>query len=151
MLQITLLFPILLSIILGGLIGFERERYGKEAGIRTHALITLGATLFTLVSYRFDWGPSSDPSRIAAQVVIGIGFLGAGLLMQNKQHITNVTTAAGIWVCAALGMMIGVGWYFLSVITTLLVVLLLILSKMSHGLADISYDSKPTKRRGEKK
>jgi putative Mg2+ transporter-C (MgtC) family protein len=135
-LQIGFLLPVFLAIFLGGLIGFERERLGKVAGMRTHALVTLGSTLFTIVSYVFSWGGNADGSRIASQIVVGIGFLGAGLLIQTKERVANVTTAAGLWVCAALGMVIGIGWYILAILITVVIVILLQVFRESHEFVE---------------
>jgi putative Mg2+ transporter-C (MgtC) family protein len=108
-----------LAAVLGGAIGFERELREREAGLRTHLLVSVGAALFTLVSaYAWtDWRFSTeeglvfDPTRIAAQIVTGIGFLGAGAIMRQGLNIRGLTTAAGLWVVAAIGMAVGAGYY----------------------------------------
>ncbi|MDN4615773.1 MgtC/SapB family protein [Leifsonia sp. F6_8S_P_1B] len=114
---------LLLAFILTGLIGIERERRLKSAGLRTHILVGLGAALFTLVSaYGFTalgLGPT-DPSRIAAQVVTGIGFVGAGVIFVNRGNVVGLTTAASIWVTAAVGMACGAGLPVLAVAGTVL-------------------------------
>lgn len=102
-----------LSILLGFLIGAERESRGKDAGISTHTLVIAGAMLFTYLSALVD--PAST-SRIAAQVVTGIGFLGAGLIIKDGGSVKNLTTAASLWVAAAVGMAIGFGFYAIAVI-----------------------------------
>lgn len=119
---------ILLSIFCGSLIGFERELKDKPAGMRTYMLISLGATLFTLVGISFaEQGiGTSDPMRVSAQVVTGVGFLGAGTIMFARGHITGLTSAAAIWLSAAVGMAIGVDYLIFSVVVTLLAVVSLI-------------------------
>ncbi len=102
-------------MLLGGIIGFEREIAGKPAGLRTNILICLGATLLMDMSIRIGLTPQGtrigDPARIAAQVVSGVGFLGAGTIMQSRGVVTGLTSAATIWVVAAIGMTIGAGYY----------------------------------------
>ncbi len=118
-----------LAAVLGGAIGFERELREREAGLRTHLLVSVGAALFTLVSaYAWsDWAFSTeeglvfDPTRIAAQVVTGIGFLGAGAIIREGLSVRGLTTAATLWVVAAIGMATGAGYYAAAVITTVLV------------------------------
>jgi putative Mg2+ transporter-C (MgtC) family protein len=118
-----------LAAILGGAIGFERELREREAGLRTHLLVSVGAALFTMVSaYAWtDWRFSTeeglvfDPTRVAAQVVTGIGFLGAGAIIRQGLSVKGLTTAATLWVVAAIGMASGAGYYVAAVITTVLV------------------------------
>ena len=114
---------ITLAAILGGIIGIEREWRGRPAGFRTNILISLGSCLFTVLSIRgFPLNDSSaqDSARIAAQIVSGIGFLGAGALLQTRNKTKGMTTAATIWLVAAIGMAVGTSNYFLAVFTTLL-------------------------------
>lgn len=106
-----------LSFLLGVAVGLEREISDKPAGLRTNVLICLGSTLFTLVSLKMT-GPMTDPTRIAAQVVSGIGFLGAGAIMREGEHVTGLTTAATIFVVAAIGMAVGFGYGGLAAICT---------------------------------
>jgi putative Mg2+ transporter-C (MgtC) family protein len=101
---------ITMGIILGGIIGFDREQKLKSAGIKTHILICLGATLYTAISLLNDNGSVLDPNRVSAQVVSGIGFLGAGAIIRDKGGIYGLTTAATIWIVAAVGVAIGVGY-----------------------------------------
>lgn len=119
----------LLATILGGLIGFERRVGHKEAGVRTHALVTVGSTLFTAISIHALTGypgfDAVDISRIMAQVIVGVGFLGAGLIVFTGKRVANLTTAAGIWICAGIGMAVGVGWYIVASAGTVIVLLLL--------------------------
>jgi putative Mg2+ transporter-C (MgtC) family protein len=122
-----------LAAILGGAIGVERELRDREAGIRTHLLVSLGSALFTLVSaYGFheflasgDVVIRADPTRIAAQIVTGIGFLGAGAIIREGLSVRGLTTAATLWVVAAIGMACGAGWYWPALMTTLLTILAL--------------------------
>ena len=112
-----------LALLLGGAIGIEREYRAKEAGFRTHFLVALGSALFCLVSqfgFRVDL---KDSSRVAAQVVSGIGFLGAGTIIFQKNVVRGLTTAAGLWVTAAIGLACGTGMYLAAVLTTAMVLL----------------------------
>ncbi|MBI4423779.1 MAG: MgtC/SapB family protein [Elusimicrobia bacterium] len=109
---------LLLSFTLGMVVGLEREISDKPAGLRTNVLICLGSTLFTLVSAKMS-GPMTDPTRIAAQVVSGIGFLGAGAIMREGEHVTGLTTAATIFVVAAIGMAVGFGFSSLAAVCTI--------------------------------
>ena len=113
---------LVLALALGFAIGFERKMRFKEAGPRTHTIVCIGSCLFTLLSiYAF---PSSDPARIAAQIVPGIGFIGAGMIFYHKETVHGLTTAAGMWATAAIGMAMGAGWYFISIIATVLIILI---------------------------
>ena len=126
--NMEMIMRLILAMVLGGLVGWEREIYHKPAGFRTHILVCLGACLFTVISFTFPSGPgfnSLDPSRIAAGIVVGIGFLGAGAIMHEQGSIKGLTTAASIWVVAAVGMAAGSGFYLGAIITTGLVVLVL--------------------------
>ena len=107
-----------LAALLGSILGFQRERWGKPAGPRTYALVTAGSTLFTILSIH-AFG-ASDPAKIAANIVVGIGFLGAGLIFQRNEHIDNITTAAGLWMTAAIGIAIGVEYYVLGILAAIL-------------------------------
>ena len=125
------IFRVFVAALLGGVIGFEREYRAKEAGLRTHFLVAMGSALFMILSqYGFEsqLGMSSislDPSRIASQVVTGIGFIGAGTIIFQKHVIKGLTTAAGLWVTSAIGLTCGSGMYLLAVTATLLVLLCL--------------------------
>lgn len=110
---------IALAILLGAAIGLERELSGKSAGLRTNMLICLGAAVFTLISRRLTGGvPVDSVSRIAAQVVTGVGFLGAGAIIQDRGGVHGLTTAATIWLVASIGMACGAGFYTLAAIST---------------------------------
>lgn len=111
---------LIVAMVLGGIIGLERDYRAKDAGFRTHFLVAVGSALFTLLSmYGFAEGVR-DTSRVAAQIVSGIGFLGAGLIVFQKNVVHGLTTAAGLWVTAAVGMACGTGQYYLAVFVTML-------------------------------
>ena len=114
-----LIARLVISGVLGGLVGAEREYRAKEAGIRTHLLVAIGAALMMIIS-RWGFDGQGDPSRVAAQIVSGIGFIGAGAIMVNRRAIHGLTTAAGIWVAAGIGMAIASGMYVVGVAATIL-------------------------------
>ena len=117
------LLRIFISIVLGFIIGYERKLRYKEAGIRTHAIVAAGSCLIMIVSkYGFKDVEGADGSRIAAQIVSGIGFIGAGMILYKRQALHGLTTAAGIWTTAGIGMAVGSGMYILSVGTTVIIV-----------------------------
>ncbi len=116
-------YKLILAIVLGGLIGAEREFRDKSAGFRTIIFICLGATIFTILSIRL--GSQVDPARIAASIVTGVGFLGAGTILRSSGRIRGLTTASTIWLAAALGMAIGAGEYTLALLATLVILLVL--------------------------
>jgi putative Mg2+ transporter-C (MgtC) family protein len=109
---------LLLAAALGAALGFERELWQKSAGLRTNILIAVGSALFTMMSIELAGGPGADPTRIAAQIVTGIGFLGAGAIMRTGVGVQGLTTAATVWVNAAVGVAAGGGKYHLAVIGT---------------------------------
>ncbi len=116
------------ATLLGMLIGFERERRGKPAGLRTYTLVTLGSALFTILSLHgaaVAHANAYDPSRIASQVVVGIGFIGAGLIFFKEDSIYGLTTAAGLWASAAVGMTVGFGFYAVAIYAAVVVLLIL--------------------------
>ena len=115
---------LLVASALGALIGYERERVGKPAGVRTHGMVALGSALFTVVSL-YGFGGASDPGRVAAQVVTGIGFIGAGAILHEAGSVQGLTTAASLWVTAAIGLAVGVGMFVMSLETSILVFFLL--------------------------
>ncbi len=133
-----LLVKVFFAILCGGIIGIERERRGKPAGLRTNILICLGSMLYMLISELISvkvLDVTADPTRIAAQVVTGIGFIGAGTIIQSRGTITGLTTAAVIWTVAAIGLCIGVGFPLVALLFTLLVLLVLsVLSKYEHKI-----------------
>lgn len=119
-----LLVRLTFAVFLGLLVGAERSRVGKRAGMRTYALVSLGAALFVIiagvVSYKYVETFVFDPLRVASQIVVGIGFLGAGMIFVNKDVVNGLTTAAGIWVTAAIGVASGYGFYTLATYVTFL-------------------------------
>lgn len=123
-LRLELLLQVVLATVLGGAIGMERELSGKPAGLRTNILICVGATLFTVLSLKLS-GVRGDPARVAAQILPGVGFIGAGTILHARGSITGLTSAATIWVVAAIGMALGAGAYTEAVGTTLIVMLIL--------------------------
>ena len=119
-LHVWMLIRLLVAVLLGGLVGYERERQGKPAGLRTHAMVALGAALFTVVSL-YGFGETADTSRVAAMIVSGIGFLGAGAILHERGSVQGLTTAASLWVTAAIGIAVGVGMMLMSLATAALV------------------------------
>ncbi|WP_054957394.1 MgtC/SapB family protein [Paenibacillus dakarensis] len=130
--NLNILLRLLLSMLLGGLIGWERERSNHAAGLRTHILVCLGSTLIMLLSiYGFsdfvaEVNVRVDPARLATAVITGIGFLGAGTILFTGKSITGLTTAASIWVVGAVGLAIGAGFYFPAIVSTLLILMNLV-------------------------
>ena len=114
-----MLARLVVALLLGALVGYERERAAKPAGIRTHSMVSLGAALFTIVSI-YGFGGKGDPGRVAAQIVTGVGFLGAGLILHLRGNVQGLTTATSLWVTAAIGMAAGVGMILMAVGTALM-------------------------------
>ena len=134
------IYKMILSMVLGALVGYERKRKGQTAGVRTFSLIAMGATLAMVLSIyvpqEYLGLKNGDPGRMAAQVVTGIGFLGAGAIIQMKGSVRGLTTAAGIWMIAAIGMAVGVGMYWTALIATLLILFILVqLEKFEHRIS----------------
>ena len=125
--DLELIKRLCLSAALGAVLGFEREWRQKYAGLRTNILIALGSTLFTLMSIDLSASSGGDATRVAAQIVTGIGFLGAGAIMRTGSDIRGLTTAAMIWVNAAIGVAVGGGEYHLALIATGVTLLVLVL------------------------
>jgi len=124
-----MILRLLLATALGTIIGYQRERAKKPAGLRTHVLICLGAALFTVVSI-YGFGVASDPARVAAGVVVGIGFIGAGVILHREGEIVaGLTTAATIWAVAGIGLAAGAGLYLISVVATVLVLAVLLIPR----------------------
>lgn len=119
----TILIRLVLAVVLGGIIGFERGRAGRPAGLRTHILVCLGATLAIMTNqYVFQEFGVSDPTRMAAQVISGIGFLGAGTIIVTGRHqVKGLTTAAGLWASACMGLAIGIGFYKAAIVACILI------------------------------
>ena len=124
------IIQLLLAIALGGVIGFEREIKHRPAGLRTHMLVSLGAAIFTIISVSF----STDQARIAAAIVTGIGFLGAGSIISTRGHMHGVTTAATLWIVASIGLCVGVGQYWIAIIGTILVFVILQIKKVEEKI-----------------
>ena len=126
-LQLELGLRLAAGLVLGAVIGFERELHRQPAGFRTHSLVALGAALFTVVSAYGFVGPTVDPTRIAAQIVSGIGFIGAGTILQHRGSVRGLTTAASLWAVAAIGTAAGAGLLVMAVVGTLLILIVLAL------------------------
>jgi putative Mg2+ transporter-C (MgtC) family protein len=119
---LELLVRLAVSAILGAVVGFEREVTHKPAGLRTHMLVSLGAALFTILSVEYF---QLDPARVAAGIVTGIGFIGAGSIIATRGHVYGVTTAASLWAVAAIGLAAGLGAYLIAIVATIFVFLIL--------------------------
>ena len=117
---------IILAVVFGAAIGLEREVGGKSAGLRTNVLICLGAAVFTIISKEMGAGHINSVTRIAAGVVTGVGFLGAGAIIQDRGGVHGLTTAATIWLVASIGMACGAGFYAIAVISTFVAIVILI-------------------------
>ena len=128
--ELEMVLRLLLAVALAAAIGYQRERANKPAGLRTHILIALGAALFTIVSI-YGFGDKSDPSRVAAGVVAGIGFLGAGVIFRAMRGDVpmGLTTAASVWVTAAIAVAAGTGLYLVSAVVAVVVILVLVIPK----------------------
>lgn len=127
MTDLELVERLCLAAALGGVLGFEREWRQKYAGLRTNILIAIGAALFTVMSIDLAASSGGDPTRVAAQIVTGIGFLGAGAIMRTGEGIRGLTTAAMIWVNAAIGVAVGGGEYHVAIIATIVTLVVLVL------------------------
>lgn len=136
--ELTILARLLIAALLGGLVGMEREVHGRPAGFRTHLLVTVGACLMSVVSEHYYLKYASldhisavrfDPSRVAAQIVTGIGFLGAGVILKEGLAVRGLTTAACLWVAAGIGMAVGCGLYLPAVAVTIISLVTLLLLK----------------------
>ena len=137
----TDLIRIVLAVVLGAAVGMEREISGKAAGLRTNVLICLGAAVFTIISKQMAGAQQDSITRIAAGIVTGVGFLGAGAIIRERASVLGLTTAATIWLVASIGMACGAGAYFLAVATTLIAIIVLM------GLGRVE---KPLQRYGKK-
>ena len=129
---------LVLAAMLGGFIGFEREIHGRAAGLRTHTLVCLGSALIMLTSIKMSeiYGLAAcDPARIAAGVVTGIGFLGAGTIMRSRASVRGLTTAASLWGAAAIGLAVGTGFYSGAAITSgLILIVLMVFARLEHNI-----------------
>ena len=126
--ELEMILRLLLATALGAAIGYQRERAGKVAGLRTHTLICVGAALFTIASL-YGFGAATDPARVAAGVVVGIGFLGGGVIIRRAEEgiVAGLTTAATIWAVAGIGLVAGSGLYLVSAVTTAIILIILFL------------------------
>lgn len=131
--QLELALRLTIALALGAVIGFEREMDRQPAGFRTHALVALGAALFTVIS-AYGFGSGAVPTMIAAQVVTGIGFIGAGTILHHRGSIRGLTTAASLWSVAAVGMAAGAGMLVLAAVGTVLIVVVLAVLEGLEGL-----------------
>ena len=137
-LQLLMLGRLALAVLLGGLIGLERQAHGRPAGLRTHILVCVGSTLIMAATAAF--GPEVDPGRAVAGIVTGVGFLGAGVIVKSQDVVRGLTTAACIWFVAALGIVVGQGLYVLSVGTTAVGLLVLtVLGRLAHKVPSTTY------------
>jgi|TARA_Y100000310_G_scaffold208085_1_gene208587 putative Mg2+ transporter-C (MgtC) family protein len=125
-----ILLRLFIAVVVGGIIGYERRKVHKPAGLRTHMLVCLGASLFTVVGITAF--SSADPSRVVAGIVTGIGFLGAGTIFRAKDTVKGLTTAASLWAVAAIGITVGLGEYVIMTTATVLVILILQLNKIEY-------------------
>lgn len=133
--QLDLLGYLVIAVVLGGAIGLERELRGKAAGLRTNILICVGAALFTRLSISVASDGVGDPGRIAAQIVTGVGFIGAGTILHSRGHVSGLTSAATIWLVAAIGVAVGAGALVEAAGATLLVVMVLgVLGRLERSL-----------------
>lgn len=114
--ELELVLRLVAAFALGGVLGYERQRVDKPAGLRTHILVSLGSCLFTILSITAF--PGGDPARVASYIVAGIGFIGAGTIIQTKERVIGITTAASLWVTSSIGMALGAGYYMLAMVTT---------------------------------
>ena len=130
--QLEIVLRLLLASALAATVGYQRERAGKAAGLRTHVLIGMGAALFTIVSMYGFAGSAVDPSRVAAGVVAGVGFIGAGVIFHGmrSEGVAGLTTAACLWATAAIGLAAGAGLYLFAIVATLIAVIVLGLPKV---------------------
>ncbi len=123
-LEMDVVLRLLMAAIAGGIIGLDRERAQKPAGIRTLMLVCVGSALFTIIS-SYGFGSPADPSRIAAGIVVGIGFLGAGVILHSDKGVMGLTTAAAVWAVAAIGVAFGCGLYVIAVVTAVIILVAL--------------------------
>ena len=124
--HVEIMFKLVLATFLGSLVGLEREIKRKPAGLRTHSIVTLGACLFTLVGLGLVGNSSTDTSRIVQGIVTGIGFLGAGTIFQSKEKVRGLTTAAELWTLASIGILVGIGSYFIAIVAAILLLVVLV-------------------------
>ena len=126
--ETDIIIRLVLAALIGSVLGFERKVHNRPGGTRAHALVCLGSTLFTITSLGFDG--AADPSRIAAGIVTGIGFLGAGTIFRDKNNVRGLTTAASIWAVAGVGLAIGTGALFIAAVATVAMLITLELGRL---------------------
>jgi putative Mg2+ transporter-C (MgtC) family protein len=129
--EVDLILRLLMAAVAGGIIGTDRERAHKPAGIRTLMLVSIGSALFTILS-AYGFGDPADPSRLAAGIVVGIGFLGAGVILHSEKGVMGLTTAAAVWAVAAIGVAFGCGLYLIAVVSAVLILIALQLKTKHH-------------------
>ncbi len=132
--QLNIVYRLVLAAVLGAVLGFEREYVGKSAGLRTYMLVSFGSALFTILSSEGLSGyvgiSSFDPSRVISQIVVGVGFIGAGLIIFQENKIRGLTTAAEMWVVAAIGATVGLNLYIVAIFSTIFVLTVLSLTRL---------------------
>lgn len=143
--ELYLLGPVALAIILGGILGWQRERWGKSAGPRTYALVTAGAALFTILSVSAF--PAAASASVASGIVTGIGFLGAGTILHKESRVEGLTTAAGLWMTAAIGMAAGLHYYILAAASTIVILLVLMIDDRKYRGAPMSESEPPASKK----
>lgn len=139
--QAELIFRLLLALVLGGLVGYERENLHRPAGFRTHILVCVGAALVMITSEfifnKYSGHTNADPARLGAQVISGIGFLGAGTIMKEGVTVKGLTTAASLWTVSCVGIAVGIGFYLGAIVTTIIIYVTLIsLKRMQLQISD---------------
>ncbi len=130
--NLEIVLRLVLAAIFGGVIGYEREKRGIPAGLRTHMLVCVGSALITLTSITSF--PKADPARVAAGIITGIGFLAAGTIFRNKDHVQGLTTAADIWVMAGVGLAVGAGFYLGAFVTIILLIIIIQLKRFEKKI-----------------
>jgi len=141
MIEYDLIIRLVLAAVFGGLVGWERQKGHKPAGLRTHMLVSMGSALFTMISFMVTFDLASglvDSTRIAAGIVTGIGFLGAGAIIQSQEKVIGLTTAASIWIVAAIGMAIGYGLFVLAGSTAILTLIILYILEKVEAKVNLS-------------
>jgi putative Mg2+ transporter-C (MgtC) family protein len=147
---------VIMIVLLAGVVGLDRELKHKPAGIKTHILVGLGSAVFTIMSIWFYYefqpkGAQVDPSRIAAQIVTGIGFLGAGTIIQFGGSVIGLTTAASLWSVAGIGVAVGAGNYYLAIISTVVIILVFLAINRLSDLLETKIDAGRRKKAAKKK
>lgn len=123
-LETQMIIKVFLAALLGSVLGYERERHERPAGLRTHMLVSMGATIFSLISI-YALPSNADPGRMAAYVIVGIGFIGAGTVIQLKDKVMGLTTASSLWLAAAIGITVATEYYFLAIASTIMGIIIL--------------------------